>query len=234
MEGQLGRVKIVVTARPVLFDDNLIKKHLPIPILLEEFDGVAFADVVTDVKGKNNKRVDPKNNVWRRVELLPLSNSQILHFATIDGVMNPAELLADLQSRNAEELRADWRVSNRIRSHSEQVEANVVSKLKPRCNREEKSQLTSEATLEAACRLALAVLMTRKLHLRHNIEADACEVSGALEPMGILTDWSAVDCQTLLERALFGFAGYGRVRFHHRSVVEYLAIQNSKFSDSFF
>jgi hypothetical protein len=27
----------------------------------------------------------------------------------------------------------------------------------------------------------------------------------------------------LLERPLFGFASYGRVRFHHRSVVEYLA-----------
>jgi hypothetical protein len=28
---------------------------------------------------------------------------------------------------------------------------------------------------------------------------------------------------TLLERPLFGFASYGRVRFHHRSVVEFLA-----------
>ena len=47
----------------------------------------------------------------------------------------------------------------------------------------------------------------------------------ALDPGAILTDWSAKEIETLLERPLFGFASYGRVRFHHRSVVEYLAAE---------
>ncbi|RYD72124.1 MAG: hypothetical protein EOP84_23715, partial [Verrucomicrobiaceae bacterium] len=41
--------------------------------------------------------------------------------------------------------------------------------------------------------------------------------------MDILPDWSAEDRATLLQRPIFGFASYGRVRFHHRSVIEYLA-----------
>lgn len=45
----------------------------------------------------------------------------------------------------------------------------------------------------------------------------------ALDLSKVLTDWSADERSTLLERPLFGFASYGRVRFHHRSVVEYLA-----------
>ena len=39
----------------------------------------------------------------------------------------------------------------------------------------------------------------------------------------VLKNWSQQEKDTLLERGLFGFANYGRVRFHHRSVLEYLA-----------
>ena len=39
----------------------------------------------------------------------------------------------------------------------------------------------------------------------------------------VLPDWSRETRATLLERPLFGFASYGRVRFHHRSVLEFLA-----------
>lgn len=45
----------------------------------------------------------------------------------------------------------------------------------------------------------------------------------ALDVSKILSDLNADERATLLERPLFGFASYGRVRFHHRSVVEYLA-----------
>jgi hypothetical protein len=44
-----------------------------------------------------------------------------------------------------------------------------------------------------------------------------------LDVSKILQNWSAEIQTTLLERPLFGFASYGRVRFHHRSVVEFLA-----------
>ena len=40
-----------------------------------------------------------------------------------------------------------------------------------------------------------------------------------------MKDWDVKERATLLERPLFGFATYGRVRFHHRSVIEYLAAE---------
>ncbi|MER8964648.1 hypothetical protein NKI25_02840 [Mesorhizobium sp. M0808] len=60
--------------------------------------------------------------------------------------------------------------------------------------------------------------------IRHSAESDRIDSSeAALDISKILTDWPQHERDTLLERALFGFATYGRVRFHHRSVTGYLA-----------
>src|SRR5439155_24724986 len=65
---------------------------------------------------------------------------------------------------------------------------------------------------------------TRKLTLRYSSESNTIALSeAALDPSKILTNWVYLEQATLLERSLFGFATYGRVRFHHRSVIEYLA-----------
>jgi hypothetical protein len=78
--------------------------------------------------------------------------------------------------------------------------------------------------MEDASRLALAAMLTRKLTLRHSAESDSVEASeAALDVSKIVSDLSADERATLLERPLFGFASYGRVRFHHRSVVEYMS-----------
>ncbi len=67
-------------------------------------------------------------------------------------------------------------------------------------------------------------MLTRKLTMRHSAEADRVHASeAALDISKILPNWGAEQRATLLERPLFGFASYGRVRFHHRSVVEFLA-----------
>jgi hypothetical protein len=50
-------------------------------------------------------------------------------------------------------------------------------------------------------------------------------VDAAIDPSIILPDWSESDRAELLQRPLFGFASYGRVRFHHRSASEFLAAQ---------
>ena len=47
--------------------------------------------------------------------------------------------------------------------------------------------------------------------------------TGVLDAATILPDWTPAERQALLRRALFDPATYGRVRFHHRSVQEYLA-----------
>jgi hypothetical protein len=60
---------------------------------------------------------------------------------------------------------------HRIRSHGEQVETNVINKLRPR-DRKEKAQLSAERAQKGASRLARAALLTRKFTIRHSAKSD--------------------------------------------------------------
>lgn len=233
--GQLGRVKVVITTRPIPIDEQLFREILPVPTKTEdaatsdEFASIAMGRAKTDENSKNS--AEP----WRNVALMPLSDAQIRQMAESQGVPDVDGLLDEIRQHNAQEfarrpqdlieLCADWRDHHRIRTHSEQVASNIAIKLKPRTDRSEKAPLSPEKAWEGASRLALAALLTRKLTLRHSAEADreGDPTEAPLDPATILHDWTAEERTTLLERPLFGFASYGRVRFHHRSVIEYLA-----------
>lgn len=235
--GQLGRVRIVITTRPVPVDHALIQRLLPIPEQVESAPSEeTFADIAMNKRHDVNLDRSSTDSVpaWRNVSLMPLSDDQIKQMAVIQGITNADALLDDIRRRNAVdfarrpqdliELCADWRDHRRIRTHRDQVANNIAIKLKSRTDRSEKAQLAPAKALDGASRLALAALLTRKLTFRHSVEADrGGEPGTALDPAMILSDWSDDERQTLLERALFGFASYGRVRFHHRSVIEYLA-----------
>ena len=233
LEGQLGRVRVVITTRPVPIDRALIEQYLSIPSTSEaEPTAEAFADAVMDRKKKPDKT--PKTKAWRSVGLVPLSTTQMREFAILQNVSDPDALLDDIRLRDAEEfaqrpqdlieLCSDWREHQRIRTHREQVETNIATKLKSRTDRKERAQVSQEKAIESASRLALAAMLTRKLTLRHSAASDSVEASeAALDVSRILPDLNEDERATLLERPLFGFASYGRVRFHHRSVVEYLA-----------
>lgn len=233
LAGQLGRARVVITTRPVSIDRELIVRHLPIPESGEaEPTAESFADMVMD-RSKKEPADDAGPKAWRNVGLMPLSREQMREFAALQGVSDPDALLADIRQRDAEEfaerpqdlveLCSDWREHHRIRSHREQVETNIATKLKPSIERKERAELSQEAATEGASRLAMAAMLTRKLTLRHSADFDSVHASeAALDVSKILQNWSAETRATLLERPLFGFASYGRVRFHHRSVVEFL------------
>jgi hypothetical protein len=234
LAGQLGRARIIVTTRPVPIDRELFAEHLPIPTARKATSTAeAFADMVMD-RNQQKTKDETRPKPWRNVSLMPLSTEQMREFAVLQGVTDPDKLLADIRERDAEqfaerpqdliELCSDWREHHRIRSHREQVESNIATKLKPRTDPKERVELSQEAAIEGSSRVALAALLTRKLTLRHSADADSVHASeAALDVSKILLDWGDAAQSVLLERALFGFASYGRVRFHHRSVLEYLA-----------
>lgn len=234
LQGQLRRVRIVITSRPIPIDEQLFRDILPIPPAPEDIGtSQEFANIAMGKAKKAEEKSTAKE--WRNVALMPLSDDQIREMAEKFGVPDVDGLLAAIRQHNAQEfarrpqdlieLCADWRDHRRIRTHREQVASNIAIKLKPRAEGKEKTALSHDKALEGASRLALAALLTRKLTLRHSAEADreGNAAESPLDPAGILPDWSDDERKTLLERALFGFASYGRVRFHHRSVIEYLA-----------
>lgn len=57
------------------------------------------------------------------------------------------------------------------------------------------------------------------------LEPDAAPSAGELVPYTVLSDWEALDVRRLMATAIFDEASFGRVKFHHRSVREYLAAQ---------
>ncbi len=238
ISGQLSRVQIVITTRPIAVDQQLIQRHLPIPEALELAESAdAFADIVMGRHRQNSNLADQNASpAWRNVALMPFSDDQIREMAASQGIEDSDALLVDIRKRNAQdfarrpqdliELCADWREHRRIRTHREQVAHNIQVKLKPRTDRREPAPLSPDKAFEGASRLALAALLVRKLTIRLSVEADRGNQTGsALDPARVLHDWTPEERETLLERPLFGFASYGRVRFHHRSVVEFLAAQ---------
>ena len=136
---------------------------------------------------------------WRTVALMPLSDAQIVEFAREQGVEDPAALLDDLEKRNAQEfarrpqdlieLCADWREHKRIRTHRDQVATNVRVKLQPRDDRPEPAQLSVDKAIEGASRLALAMLVTRRMTIRYSTASHVIEDEAALRsgdhPVGL-------------------------------------------------
>ena len=237
IKDQLHRAKIVITTRPILFDERLIRELLPIPPAQPKGSKEErFAEIMTREPLQQHNADDANDPLgWRLVALLPLSDEQIKEFASQQGVENPEHLLEDLQRRKAQsfarrpqdliELCADWRENRRIRIHRDQVKTNIRVKLEARVDRREACELSSNKAWEGASRLALAMQVMRLFTIRHSAASDINGGDAALNPLRILSDRQPNEVKTLLERPLFGFASYGRVRFHHRSVMEYLAAE---------
>ncbi|MCW8816001.1 MAG: hypothetical protein OQK59_08470 [Chlorobium sp.] len=232
---QLGRARIVITTRPTSFDINLVHEILKVPLQQGgDGSGEIFAQIAMHGSAKQTDGKDDESPPdFRTVALLPLSDEDIMVFAHEQNIDNPHELLDSLRKNNAQEfarrpqdlieLCEDWRVEKRIRKHAEQVYTNIRIKLKPRDDRQEPCVLSMDKAIDGASRLALAMLVTRRFTARHDAAKDTIGDDVALDPATILSDWNSEEIKVLLERPLFGFANYGRVRFHHRSVAEYLA-----------
>ena len=237
LHGHLHRARIVITTRPVNFDEQAMRKHLPTPDLnVVNYDRESFADMAMGDRVERNAhgaKAEEPPPAWRIVGLMPLTETQILAFAEGQGVSEPHVMLDDILERNALtfaqkpqeliELCADWRAHRRIRAHRDQLTTSIEGKLRARPDRAEPCELSPDQCRAGARRLALACVLTRRLTLRHSAASDDVKGDEALDPARILTDWTALEIRTLLERPLFIFASYGRVRFHHRSVVEFLA-----------
>ena len=97
-------------------------------------------------------------------------------------------------------------------------------KLKDDPDRPDCGVLPDTQAREGLERIALALTLTRTRTVR-SPEQSVGDPSGdsILDAAEVLPDWTEEQRQALLRRALFDPATYGRVRFHHGSVQEFLA-----------
>ncbi|NTV09508.1 MAG: ATP-binding protein [Zoogloea sp.] len=231
-QGALGRATVVITARPVPIDRQAFRDILPVPAPVRQEDSQdEFIRIAMDGPTKTKDNGPP---AIREVELLPLTDPQIMEFAASRGVESPEALLSAIDAKHAREfarkpqdlieLCDDWREHGALRAHFEQIKSHVRARLAARPERREKAELSLAKALNGAQRLALAVILSRRLTIRYSAGSDG-DSSGAapIDPRELLADWGPNEVLTLLERPIFVEGGYGRVRFHHRSVMEFLA-----------
>lgn len=236
IRGHLDCVNLIITSRPTAFDLELIKGLFPVASNGNrdkqslDFARQAMGDAIEE---PDSEIAAPR---WRQIHLVPLTEPQVLQLAQFHGAVDNAEdLMQALREQDAWTLAERpldvlqicdlWKSQGRIGSYSDQIKQSCESKLQPRADRPEKSDLSAERARSGAMRLALACLLSKKLRLRYHLEAHQQQDTPALDPARILSDWSQPELETLLERPLFRFASYGQVDFHHRSAIEYLAAE---------
>lgn len=240
VDGFLNQISVVITCRPSdwrpTVDMATLQETLPYapteasPPPEDE----VFLAALTEARGSGTKETKPKSVGFRAMALLPLSERQIATFTASLGVSDTDALIQEIRTQDAwtfarrpldlSELAATWNSSGKLGTRTEQHEANVNAKLKDDPDRADAGQLSDTRAREGAERLALAMTLTRTRAIWIPEQTvDVQRADGALDASVALGDWDHVQRRVLLSRGLFDPATYGRVRFHHRSVQEYLA-----------
>lgn len=242
----ITRARIVISSRPHQWQASLDLGHfrnaLPLPPPLPP-EVSEPADEIFRAALQRNDHPRPEEKPEseftgppgvRVVMLAPLSNAQIRMFASASGVTHIEFFLQELERENVWQfarrpldlgnLLNIWKSSGSFGTRASQHEANAVHKLREDPDRADAGLLPDSKAREGVENLALAMLLARRKHL-HSYEAAVFETNEAddLDPGSILVRWSPAERKALLGRPIFQPSVYGRVRFHHRSVHEYLA-----------
>jgi hypothetical protein len=169
---------------------------------------------------------------FRVVQLAALHQDQIGTLAVARGLESVDDFLAEVDRReawmftgrpqDAEDLIAYWKEHRKLGSLSELIEENAVRKLRERRNSDD--VIDYERVRIGAERLAAAATLCRTSTLLIPDEsAGPQDTPSSIDPADVLPEFQARERLALLGRPIFDEASYGRVRFHHRTVREYLA-----------
>lgn len=170
---------------------------------------------------------------YRVVALEDLGDDQVRRFVAARGVENPAAFVDAVERADArgftgrpqdlDDLVDFWRVNGRIGSRWQILTASIDRRLEERDqNRADVHALSPQKARLGAQALAAAVTLTGVPVIRVPDGADATD---GVAVSTVLPKWTDAEAGVLLQRPVFDGAIYGTVRFHHRSVREFLAAQ---------
>lgn len=168
------------------------------------------------------------------VGLDDLTDGQIGKFAAAKGISDTHAFLEEIERKDAtafarrpqdlEDIVQFWREHRRIGTRWEMMSANVARRLTERDQtRAEAAQLSPERAREGARTLAAATTLSGVQVIR--VPDGASGLDEGIDASGLLPSWSSAEIGILLQRPIFDPAIYGTVRFHHRSVREFLAAE---------
>ncbi|MBN1101960.1 MAG: ATP-binding protein [Deltaproteobacteria bacterium] len=224
---------------------NLHRSRFAISCRVSDWQAEADRDTIESIvpAGSNEKQLfkyphDPNHQrtpqSLRVVQLAPLSREQIQKLAQAQGLNETDGFLQAIgqadawrfaeRPRDVEWLVDYWKANNRLGTLTELIRENINNKLREsNLKRQPKDPLAPIEALSGAATLAAAATLCKKSSFilpDGAIEPD--RTPNSLDPHQVLSHWPQEKTNALLTRAVFDEATYGRVRFHHRSVTEYL------------
>jgi hypothetical protein len=232
----LNRTKIFVSCRVsnwwATADRSLFLKHLPVPEIPTIQDDEGASDEAEMPPDRTVVSDEKEDQIV--FQLAPLNNIQIQDFAAQKGVKDTNDFVGAIERADAEifaerpqdllDLIAYWRSNGSLGRHATMLDFNIQKKLEERNpDRDDLRPLSVDDAQLGAERLAAAITLQKKSAIiLPDRPVDTELRKASIEPKESLPDWSSDKIQTLLDRAIFDEAVYGTVRFHHRSVQEYL------------
>ena len=121
------------------------------------------------------------------------------------------------------ELVEYWNKNKRIGNRLELMQSSIARRLVERDQkRAEVLPLSKVDSQKGACSVAAATTLTQELTIR---VPDGSENMKGIAIAAVLPGWDGKKCSALLARPIFDEAIYQTVRFHHRTVREYLTAE---------
>jgi hypothetical protein len=181
---------------------------------------------------------DVGSRTWRKssfrvVALDDLGGEQIDRFANAKGVKDIKAFRKEIDRADASSFTGRpldlaetvefWNTNQRISSRLDLVRASIDKRLEERDqDRADANPISKERIREGARLVAAAVTLAKESAIRI---PDGQQNDRGLAIKEVLTDWDDTDARILLTRPIFDEGIYGTVRFHHRSVREFLTAE---------
>ena len=228
---------IVITGRTsawrALTDLNLCKSVFPYKVADAIEETNQSVDSTEPVNINIAKELSIKEGSFKIVSLDDLHGSQIdafLHGKKVedanafrDAVDRKDAWELTTRPQDLNELIQFWEVEKRIGSRLELMRSSVSRRLLEHDQDRSEAKPISVEKLRYGTRLvAAATTLTQQSAIR---VPDGSENLNGIPIKEVLQDWDDTSCQTLLSRPIFDQGIYGTVRFHHRSVREYLTAE---------
>lgn len=184
-------------------------------------------------EGEQASTSGKENNPFRIVALDDLGREQVELFAKARGLADPKPLLDAIERADAwsmaarpddlNELVEYWDINKRIGNRLELMQSSISRRLAERDQNREEAQPLSIADAHMGARsVAAAATMTQESTIR---VPDGSDNTKGIAVAAVLPGWDSKKCAALLARPIFDEAIYQTVRFHHRTVREYLTAE---------
>jgi len=202
---------------------------------VEEFAvGHNLGSQIEELKRSNEPARQTQEKV-RVVQLAPLILDQVASLAASLGMKDSTRFIEEIRRagaqafvgrpRDVEWMVEYWERNRRLGTLTELIEFDITKKLsESNPTHAQEDPLSSEQARVGAEGLAVAALFCKSMViLLPDSDVKSGESESAIEPDIILPTWTPREIQALLTRPIFDEATYGRVRFHHRAIAEYLS-----------